>query len=153
MGARKNMSEIILHFTVKVNQWAKAYLGSCKGVWPLLRPGQHMWPRKSSGKHKLLRSVSYTAVGEALTPFPSSVPGSSCPLLMDFMDLVGVARGLISYLGLGFNFLNRSAFSICLNALLSCVEKKLSAFISEEETLALFPVSTFSLHWEFITEW
>lgn len=117
----EKMSEIILRFTVEVNQWAKAYLGSCKGVWPLLRTGQHMWPWKSSGKHKLLRSVSYTTVGEALTPFPHLSQGAR-PLLTGFMDLVGVARGLISYLGLGFNFLSSFAFSICLSALLSCVK-------------------------------
>lgn len=152
MGARKIHLKLYYMSPWRLISEPEAFWGSCEGVQPLLRTGQHLWLWKTGGEHKLLGSISYaplwhgdTALSEALAPFPSALVGSPCPLLRRFIELCGSSKGpdlklqARLWLPQELSVLHSSQSYSVLPG-----DTNLKASASGEVTFALILVSTFS---------
>lgn len=145
---------------MEVNQQAR---GIFRSLWGCSAPAwdqSTVWLWKSSGEDKLSGSISYaplwhgdTALGKALAPFPSALPGSPRPLLRRFIELCGSRKGpdLILWAQLGLPqelcvLHSSQSYSVLPG------DTNLNASTSGKVTFVLVPVSTFSLCAEFITE-
>ena len=161
MGARKIHPKLHYISPRRLISKPEAFLGHYEGVQPPARDQSTHVAVEEQWWTEIAGSISYaplwhgdTALGEALAPFPSALPGSPRPLLRRFIELCGSSKGPDLILRARF-WLSQELCALLLSQSCSVLhgDTNLKACTSAEVTFAPVPVSTFSLCAEFIAQW